>query len=137
MHYIKVLELKVAVESRLIQVSNYYYFIIIIIIIIIITIIIIIIIIIILLLLLLYYHYKRSDVDKFCLYRFTTVARKYHEKACKRSAMRKKQVVMISVGHRRKKIQVKLVKIGSLIDNIIIVIIIIITIINCFRRTPS
>ena len=36
---------------------------------------------------------------------------------------------MISVGHRRKKIQVKLVKIGPLIDNIIIVIVIIITII--------
>ena len=36
---------------------------------------------------------------------------------------------MISVGHRRKKIQVKLVKIGPLIDNIIIVIIIIIIII--------
>ena len=34
--------------------------------------------------------------------------------------MRKKQVVMISVGHRRKKIQVKLVKSGPLIDNIII-----------------
>ena len=31
--------------------------------------------------------------------------------------MRKKQVVMISVGHRRKKIQVKLVKSGPLIDN--------------------
>ena len=46
----------------------------------------------------------------------------------------KKKVVMISVGHRRKKIQVKLVKIGPLIDNIIItttiiIIIIIITII--------
>ena len=38
----------------------------------------------------------------------------------------KKTVVMISVGHRRKKIQVKLVKIGPLIDNIIIIIIIII-----------
>ena len=49
------------------------------------------------------------------------MARKYHEKACKRSVMRKKKVVMISVGHRRKKIQVKLVKIGSLIDNIIII----------------
>ena len=34
--------------------------------------------------------------------------------------MTKKQVVMISVGHRRKKIQVKLVKSGPLIDNIII-----------------
>ena len=34
--------------------------------------------------------------------------------------MRKKQVVMISVGHRRRKIQVKLVKSGPLIDNIII-----------------
>ena len=32
----------------------------------------------------------------------------------------KKKVVMISVGHRRKKIQVKLVKSGPLIDNIII-----------------
>ena len=42
--------------------------------------------------------------------------------------MRKKKVVMISVGHRRKKIQVKLVKIGPLIDNIIIIIIIIIII---------
>ena len=31
---------------------------------------------------------------------------------------------MISVGHRRNKIQVKLVKIGPLIDNIIIIIII-------------
>ena len=30
---------------------------------------------------------------------------------------------MISVGHRRNKIQVKLVKIGPLIDNIIIIII--------------
>ena len=40
-----------------------------------------------------------------------------------------KKVVMISVGHRRKKIQVKLVKIGPLIDNIIIVIVIIIIII--------
>ena len=29
---------------------------------------------------------------------------------------------MISVGHRRKKIQVKIVKIGPLIDNIIIII---------------
>ena len=83
----KVLELKVAGKSRLIQVSNYYY----------------------------YYYY-----------RFTTVARKYHEKACKRSFMRKKKVVMISVGHGRKKIQVKLVKIGPLIDNIIVIIIIII-----------
>ena len=36
---------------------------------------------------------------------------------------------MISVGHRRKKIQVKLVKIGPLIDNIIIVMVIIIIII--------
>ena len=36
-----------------------------------------------------------------------------------------KKVVMISVGHRRKKIQVKLVKIGPLIDNIIIIMIII------------
>ena len=35
---------------------------------------------------------------------------------------------MISVGHRRKKIQVKLVKIGPLVDNIIIIIIIIIII---------
>ena len=34
--------------------------------------------------------------------------------------MRKKKVVMISVGHRRKKIQVKLVKSGPLIDNLII-----------------
>ena len=34
--------------------------------------------------------------------------------------MRKKRVVMISVGRRRKKIQVKLVKSGPLIDNIII-----------------
>ena len=34
--------------------------------------------------------------------------------------MRKKKVVMISVGHRRKKVQVKLVKSGPLIDNIII-----------------
>ena len=33
---------------------------------------------------------------------------------------------MISVGHRRNKIQVKLVKIGPLIDNMIIIIIIII-----------
>ena len=40
----------------------------------------------------------------------------------------KKKVVMISVGHRRKKIQEKLVKIGPLIDNIIITIIIIIII---------
>ena len=32
---------------------------------------------------------------------------------------KKKRVVMISVGHRRKKIQVKLVKSGPLIDNII------------------
>ena len=38
----------------------------------------------------------------------------------------KKKVVVISVGHRRKKIQVKLIKIGPLIDNIIIIIIIII-----------
>ena len=37
----------------------------------------------------------------------------------------KKKVVMISVGHRRKKMEVKLVKIGPLIDNIIIIIIII------------
>ena len=36
----------------------------------------------------------------------------------------KKKVVMISVGHRRKKIQVKLVKIGPLNDNIIIIIMI-------------
>ena len=36
----------------------------------------------------------------------------------------KKKVVMISVGHRRKKIQEKLVKIGPLTDNIIIIIII-------------
>ena len=35
----------------------------------------------------------------------------------------KKKNVMISVGHRRNKIQVKLVKIGPLIDNIIIIII--------------
>ena len=35
----------------------------------------------------------------------------------------KKKVVMISVGHRRKKIQEKLVKIGPLTDNIIIIII--------------
>ena len=40
--------------------------------------------------------------------------------------MRKKKVDMISVGHSRIKIQVKLVKIGPLIDNIIIIIIIII-----------
>ena len=40
----------------------------------------------------------------------------------------KKKVVMISVGHRRKKIQVKLVKIGPLIDNIIIITIIILLI---------
>ena len=40
----------------------------------------------------------------------------------------KKKVVVISVGHRRKKIQVKLIKIGPLIDNIIIIIIIIIII---------
>ena len=52
------------------------------------------------------------------------MARKYHEKACKRSVMRKKKVVMIPVGHRRKKIQVKLVKNGPLIDNIIIMIMI-------------
>ena len=96
---IKELELEVAGESRLTQSNNYFYC---------------------------YYHYyyyyyfyyyyyyyyyyyfyyKRPDVDKFCLYRFTTVARKYHEKACKRSVMRKKKVVMLSVGHRRKKIQV-------------------------------
>ena len=38
----------------------------------------------------------------------------------------KKKVVMISVGHRRKKVQVKLVKIVPLIDNIIIIIITII-----------
>ena len=38
----------------------------------------------------------------------------------------KKKVVMISVGHRRKKIQVQLVKIGPLIDKIIIIIIIMI-----------
>ena len=36
--------------------------------------------------------------------------------------MRKKKVVMISVGHCLKKIQVKLVIIGPLIDNIIIII---------------
>ena len=42
--------------------------------------------------------------------------------------MRKKKVDMISVGHSRIKIQVKLVKIGPLIDNIIIIIIIIIII---------
>ena len=53
------------------------------------------------------------------------MTRKYHEKACKRSVMRKKKVVVISVGHRRKKIQVKLVKIGPLVDNIIIIIIMI------------
>ena len=40
-----------------------------------------------------------------------------------------KKDVMISVGHRRNKIQVKLVKIGPLIDNMIIIIIIIIIII--------
>ena len=40
----------------------------------------------------------------------------------------KKKVFMISVGHRRKKIQVKIVKFGSLVDNIIIIIIIIIMI---------
>ena len=39
-----------------------------------------------------------------------------------------KKDVMISVGHRRNKIQVKLVKIGPLIDNMIIIIIIIIII---------
>ena len=69
----KVLELEVAGESRLIQVNNYYYY---------------------------YYyhyyyyyyHYKRADGDKFCLYRFTTVARKYHEKARKRSVMRKEKL---------------------------------------------
>ena len=33
---------------------------------------------------------------------------------------------MISVGHRRKKMQVKVVKIGPLIDNMIMIIIIII-----------
>ena len=33
----------------------------------------------------------------------------------------KKEVVRISVGHRRKKIQVKLVKIGPLTDNLIII----------------
>ena len=50
------------------------------------------------------------------------MARKYHEKVCKRSVMRKKKkVVMISVGHRRKRIQVKLVKIGPLIDKLIII----------------
>ena len=56
------------------------------------------------------------------------MARKYHEKSCKRSAMikKKKKVIMISVAHRRKKIQVKLVKIGPLIDNIIIIMIIMI-----------
>ena len=43
--------------------------------------------------------------------------------------MRKKKVVMISVGHRRKKMQVKVVKIGPLIDNMIMIIIIIIIII--------
>ena len=43
--------------------------------------------------------------------------------------MRKKNVFVISVGNRRKKIQVKLVKIGSLVDNIIIIIMIIIIII--------
>ena len=57
------------------------------------------------------------------------MARKYHEKACKRSAMKKNKVVMISVDHRRKEIQVKLVNIGPLIDNIIIIMIIIIIII--------
>ena len=41
---------------------------------------------------------------------------------------KKKKVVMISVGHGRKKMQVKLVKIGPLIDNIIVIIIITITI---------
>ena len=39
---------------------------------------------------------------------------------------------MISVGHRRKKMQVKVVKIGPLIDNMIMIIIIIIIIIQNF-----
>ena len=51
--------------------------------------------------------------------------------------MRKKTVVMISVGHGRKKIQVKLVKIGPLIDNIIIIIIIIIIITALAERHPK
>ena len=99
----KQLELKVAGESRLIQVSNccYYYY--------------------------CYYYIiiiKRPMLTNFaCM--AGPVARKYHEKACKRSVIRKKKVVMISEGHRREKIQVKLVKIGPLIDNIIIIIIII------------
>ena len=43
---------------------------------------------------------------------------------------KKKRVVMISVGHSRKKIQVKLVKSGPLIDNIkIMMMITIITIV--------
>ena len=44
---------------------------------------------------------------------------------------------MICVGHRRKKIQVKLVKIGPLIDNIIIIIIIIIIITELAERHPK
>ena len=43
---------------------------------------------------------------------------------------KKKRVVIISVGHRRKKIQVKLVKSGPLIDNVkIMMMITIITIV--------
>ena len=44
---------------------------------------------------------------------------------------------MISVGHRRKKIQVKLVKIDPLIDNIIIIIIIITLIIMMMMITTK
>ena len=44
---------------------------------------------------------------------------------------------MISVGHRRKKMEVKLVKIGPLIDNIIIIIIIIIIITELAERHPK
>ena len=51
--------------------------------------------------------------------------------------MRKKTIVMISVGHRRKKIQVKPVKIGPFIDNIIIIIIIIIIITAFAERHPK
>ena len=47
------------------------------------------------------------------------ISRKRMQKICHE----KKKVVMISVGHRLKKIQVKLVKIGPLIDNIRIIII--------------
>ena len=49
----------------------------------------------------------------------------------------KKKDVMISVGHRRKKIQVKLVKIDPLIDNIIIIIIIITLIIIMMMITTK